>query len=105
MLRRFAKKAALAAIAHGLSLPDVILDRLRELTRLRSLLESLRVNCVIDAGANQGQTVDLLRGIGFRGFIFSFEPLGSAFSTLSDRMRPTVAGKDSTLPSEKPPPP
>lgn len=42
---------------------------------LKDVLERLSVNCVLDVGANQGQYGLGLRRIGYKGSIFSFEPI------------------------------
>lgn len=39
------------------------------------MLRKLRINCVIDAGANEGQFAERIRAGGYRGRIASFEPL------------------------------
>jgi FkbM family methyltransferase len=39
------------------------------------VLRKLRINCVLDVGANQGQFARRLRGLGFAGRIASFEPV------------------------------
>jgi FkbM family methyltransferase len=48
--------------------------RLVEITNLRTLLCELQVDLVIDVGANIGQFGMDLRGIGYTGWIASFEP-------------------------------
>lgn len=55
------------------------------LERRRRLLNRLRVDLVIDVGANEGQYGSELRRIGYRGRILSFEPLVEPFEQLSDR--------------------
>ena len=42
---------------------------------LTQFLREFAVDCVFDVGANVGQYASLLRRIGFRGFIISFEPI------------------------------
>ena len=50
---------------------------------LRRLLHRLRVDCVIDVGANVGQYANILRLIGFQGTILSFEPSPQIFAKLA----------------------
>lgn len=49
---------------------------------LASLFGQLRINCVVDVGANEGQYGLQLRRIGFSGRIASFEPSEQAFRRL-----------------------
>lgn len=49
--------------------------RLLEQDLLTQFLREFAVDCVFDVGANVGQYASLLRRIGFRGFIISFEPI------------------------------
>jgi FkbM family methyltransferase len=49
---------------------------------LLNLFAALGINCVIDVGANRGQYGEMLRRIGFRGRIVSFEPVSSSFEEL-----------------------
>lgn len=49
---------------------------------LRRVLDRLGVNCVIDVGANEGQHGRLLRKLGYRGRIVSFEPVPCVYETL-----------------------
>lgn len=79
------KSAALWAVSKGLRLPEAPLDRLGELIHLRQLLEQLRIDCVLDVGANEGQFAAELRGLGFTGLIRSFEPVRQAFDLLRAR--------------------
>jgi FkbM family methyltransferase len=52
---------------------------------LRSLLQRLDIDCVIDVGANVGQYGNELRMIGYDGQIVSFEPAPDCFALLSRR--------------------
>src|SRR5579864_1371671 len=49
---------------------------------LKNVLGKLSINCVIDVGANQGQFGTLLRRIGYRGWIISFEPVRASYEAL-----------------------
>jgi FkbM family methyltransferase len=62
-------------------------DRLRWLAKrsvLRDVLVKLDINCVLDVGGNHGQYGMALRGIGYRGWIVSFEPIKANFEVLED---------------------
>ena len=54
---------------------------------LAELFEHLRVNCVIDVGANVGSFGAGIRANGFTGPIASFEPASNDFSALERRSR------------------
>ena len=43
------------------------------------------INCVLDVGANEGQTGAALRRLGYRGRIVSFEPVKRSFEVLAAR--------------------
>jgi FkbM family methyltransferase len=51
---------------------------------LQDQLRSLDITHVIDIGANRGQYGHLLRRLGFRGRIISFEPVRQCFDDLSE---------------------
>lgn len=51
--------------------------------KLAGLLARHRIGCVLDVGANTGQTGQLLRRIGFAGRILSFEPGPEAHAALA----------------------
>jgi FkbM family methyltransferase len=50
--------------------------------QLRSLLERLEIDLVVDVGANQGQFVQSIRTF-YRGAVLSVEPVASVFEALS----------------------
>jgi FkbM family methyltransferase len=49
---------------------------------LSGVLTKLSINCVLDVGANQGQYGLMLRGLGYKGWIVSFEPVRAQFEIL-----------------------
>ncbi len=49
---------------------------------LKVILDALKIDTVIDVGANKGQYGELLRQIGFQGKIYSFEPVSTSFEEL-----------------------
>jgi len=55
--------------------------------KLAAVLKDHRIDLVLDVGANVGQTGQILREIGYRGRIVSFEPLPSAHEKLEERAR------------------
>jgi FkbM family methyltransferase len=81
------KNAALSLIAKGMRFPDNALNRCLELFHLRRLLQTLKVNCVLDVGANCGQFALELRKLGYQGRIISFEPSLDVFKTLQKTFR------------------
>lgn len=50
-------------------------------------LSQFGIDCVLDVGANIGQTGDELRTLGYRGQICSFEPQSKAYAELEKRAR------------------
>jgi FkbM family methyltransferase len=72
---------------------------------LRHLFGSLRIDCVLDVGANRGQYRDFLRSqVGYTGMIHSFEPISSLAALLQSRsagdrnweIHPFALGSDDT---------
>ena len=65
---------------------DVVRYPYADRTQLRSTLakvfDALKINCVLDVGANEGQYGRLLRDMGFKGWILSFEPISSVLPQL-----------------------
>jgi len=65
------------------------IERLQELKgaddflkRRRMLVETCKINFMLDVGANVGQFAQSMRALGFKGPIVSFEPLSSAYAEL-----------------------
>jgi FkbM family methyltransferase len=54
-------------------------------SHLRLFFRKCHVDCVFDVGANEGQYRDLIRSIGFKGPIFSFEPIPELAEKLHKR--------------------
>ncbi|MDD5298343.1 MAG: FkbM family methyltransferase [Rhodocyclaceae bacterium] len=52
---------------------------------LKAVFASQGTDCVLDVGANRGTYGALLRDLGYRGLIVSFEPLEAVFQELSRR--------------------
>jgi len=50
--------------------------------QLLTIFETLKVNRVLDIGANSGQFIQEIRQMGYRGSVVSFEPLSSAYKIL-----------------------
>jgi FkbM family methyltransferase len=57
-------------------------------THLARLIEELRPDCVFDVGANDGGFAKMLRGIGYKGWIVSFEPLPNLVKNLKAAAEP-----------------
>lgn len=54
-----------------------------DLRRRKKLLDTFGITDIIDVGANFGQYAQEMRKIGFKGKIYSYEPLSEAFAKLS----------------------
>lgn len=64
------------------------MERLGFARHLAKLFDYLKIDCVLDVGANKGQYRDFIRiEVGFEGPIISFEPVRSTFQTLSERAK------------------
>lgn len=84
-------KRSITSIAERLGyaiVPKWRLARLPQARHIARLLATLRVDCVVDVGANRGQYRDFLRDdVGFEGTIVSFEPLPALATLLAERAR------------------
>lgn len=66
--------------------PTAFLEQHAFARHLDTLFRELRIDCVLDVGANRGQYRDFLRDrVGFDGWIISFEPVPRAVALLRDR--------------------
>ncbi len=52
---------------------------------LKKILDQFQIDLVIDVGANLGQYGSLLRDLGYKNQIYSFEPIGEVFEKLQRR--------------------
>ena len=57
------------------------------LRRKLQLFKTYNINTIIDVGANTGQYGKLLKRLGYKGNIVSFEPLSAAFEKLTRRSK------------------
>lgn len=94
MVPTFAKRLAKSSLGTlGYSLHDLRKNNdLRVFLpgHLKSLLARLKIDCVIDVGANIGEYGLMLRRIGYRGRIVSIEPIPEVFNRLEEN----AAGDD-----------
>lgn len=66
--------------------PTAFLEHHAFARHLDTLFRDLRIDCVLDVGANRGQYRDFLRDrVGFDGWIISFEPVPEAVALLRAR--------------------
>lgn len=54
---------------------------------VKTVLDALAIDLVLDVGAHEGESASLLRGLGYTGDIISFEPVGASFATLTKSRR------------------
>ena len=62
-----------------------LLSRYLAWSKLREILDDLKINSVFDVGANRGQFASGLRKIGYTGWIISYEPSPDDFTTLRSK--------------------
>src|SRR5260221_3178924 len=76
MLKSLLSKTGYAALRMGLRASDLpLMDRFVEQGNLIDLLRDLRINYVLDVGANKCWFANHLRMLGYWGAIFCFEPI------------------------------
>lgn len=63
---------------------DVVKYPNSDLSRRMKLLNHFGINKILDVGANKGQYAKLIRNLGFKGEIISFEPLSKAYAILKE---------------------
>ena len=56
-----------------------------EALRTATLINTMKVDCVIDVGANTGQFAESLYDFGYKNKVISFEPVGSCYKQLVKR--------------------
>ncbi len=77
-------RLAQRAIKTGLRIPGTALvQKYDEGAYLIDLLDRLKVDCLLDVGANKGQYAEKVRRMGFAGHIISFEPVPDDFAILT----------------------
>jgi FkbM family methyltransferase len=85
MIEKVLGHLSFAAIKAGATIPG--LNRLQQYSQwsyFRNLLIRLKINCVIDVGANRGQFARNVRRSGYNGRLLSFEPNREDFVQLSN---------------------
>jgi FkbM family methyltransferase len=90
MLKDTLSRTGYAALRASLRFPDMpLINRFAEQGHLLDLLKNLRINYVLDVGANQGWFAKHLRMMGYDGYIFCFEPIRANCDAIS-----RLAGED-----------
>ena len=72
-IKRWSRELAYRAFGQ-IVIPEIDRYHWPEKDYFQRLLNLLEIDCVFDVGANRGQYGKLLRNLGFRGLIVSFEP-------------------------------
>jgi FkbM family methyltransferase len=84
------RNIAYSLISAGYKMPKSVEEKVSRFsyqTHLVNLLEKLRINCVLDVGANIGSYAESIRKLGYKGHILSFEPHPEIFSTLQTNFK------------------
>lgn len=84
MLRDVLVRIGYAALKAGLRVPEIpLVGRFSEQGHLLDLMNSLKINYVLDVGANKGWFAKHLRMFGYSGHIICFEPIRSDYEIIS----------------------
>ena len=67
--------------------PHASIGLLFEREHLKRFLSEFHIDCVFDVGANEGQYGQMIRELGFRGPIISFEPIPTMANTLKKKVK------------------
>lgn len=57
------------------------------LQQRKLIFDQQKINLLFDVGANRGQYASVMRDIGYRGRIVSFEPIQSVFTELEQKAK------------------
>jgi FkbM family methyltransferase len=78
------RRAIRRSVRRAFQVDIVRVDNATPLGRhLREVLASYRIDTIVDVGANEGQFGALLRNLGFKGDVHSFEPVKSTYDLLA----------------------
>ncbi|MUG96890.1 FkbM family methyltransferase [Scytonema sp. UIC 10036] len=81
---------AYSLISAGYKMPKSVkakIERFFYQSYIAELLKKLRINCVLDVGANIGTYAQNLRKLGYKGHILCFEPHPEIFPTLQKNFK------------------
>ncbi|AFY76775.1 methyltransferase, FkbM family [Pleurocapsa sp. PCC 7327] len=67
---------------HNFRVKDERANEYARNAHLQYIFDRMNINCVFDIGANEGQYARNLRGLGYDGYIISFEPVSATYSIL-----------------------
>ncbi|MBP5975782.1 FkbM family methyltransferase [Brasilonema sp. CT11] len=81
---------AYSLISAGYKIPKSVEEKIGRFSYqiyLATFLKKLRINCVLDVGANIGYFAENIRKLGYKGQILSFEPHPEIFPTLQKNFK------------------
>ena len=89
MSLKHAVRDSLTGLAHARGyelIPSWRMDRQPLVRHLQVLIERYGIDCILDVGGNMGQYHDMLRDeVGFKGWIWSFEPVAKYVAMLKHK--------------------